>query len=304
MSLVSIIVPCYRDAATLGRALRSIFAQTYRNLEVIVVNDCSPETDRIEAVLRDFPAVRSLRNPRNLGLAATRNAGVEAATGEIVAFLDADDEYHPQKIELQLAALPAGGAITCRTLDVSVNGQQAAGLPFLTRMPACTRMRGPRSIVWRNTLNGAGLLASRTLLRRFGGYDATLRSCEDFDLWLRLLEAEVPICRLESPLYVYHFNAAGLSKNVADISRWELDAVTRHLARMAAHGCLSWPDGLIRATWLARHLYRSELHDNVELRMNTLDSARRMTDHPFLSRALVLAGSLRLLHPLALCRRK
>ena len=99
---VSVIIPCYNDALTLARAIDSVINQTYSNIEMVVVNDCSPQTALIEKCLSEYPQVRYLRNSENVGLAATRNNGLAIAKGELVAFLDADDEYLPDKIKLQV----------------------------------------------------------------------------------------------------------------------------------------------------------------------------------------------------------
>ena len=90
--LVSVIIPCYRQAHFLADALRSAVAQTHRPLEIIVVDDGSP--DDVAAVTAQFPTVRLVRQP-NRGLAAARNAGLRASSGDYVAFLDDDDTFFP-----------------------------------------------------------------------------------------------------------------------------------------------------------------------------------------------------------------
>ena len=105
MKLVSVIIPCYKDSKTLCRAINSVVAQSYKLIEIIVINDCSPETEIIEKYLRNYPRIKYFYNKKNLGLAASRNKGIQLAKGEIVAFLDADDEYHPDKIKIQLEYL-------------------------------------------------------------------------------------------------------------------------------------------------------------------------------------------------------
>src|SRR4029450_1113854 len=89
---VSVVIPCYRQAHFLTEAIASALRQSYSNLEIIVVDDGSP--DNTEEVVRRFPGVRYIRQ-RNQGLAAARNAGVRASTGDFVIFLDADDRLVP-----------------------------------------------------------------------------------------------------------------------------------------------------------------------------------------------------------------
>src|SRR5438270_8624569 len=124
--LTSVVIPAYNAERFLERTLRSALRQTYRNLEVIVVNDGSADKTRAiaEAVARTDDRVRIITVP-NGGVAKARNIGIAEAHGEFVAFLDADDLWHPTKIELQLAAMspesgdyqPAAVYTFTRTID-------------------------------------------------------------------------------------------------------------------------------------------------------------------------------------------
>jgi GT2 family glycosyltransferase len=127
---------------------------------------------------------------------------------------------------------------------------------------------------FKNYLTGASLLAPKSLLLNVGGYDQSLRSCEDYDLWLRLLEEGATLIHLRLPLYFYRFNAAGLSKNVNAISFWELEVIKRHLQRNSKRPqfiLLNYP---IWTTWLFRHLVRASAASNDELRRWTLENAK------------------------------
>jgi len=92
---VCVIIPCYKDSSTLDRAIRSVYAQTRKVNEIIVVNDFSPETQEIEEILIRHPEIKYIKNIKNYGLAKTRNIGVKNSKSEIITFLDADDEIHP-----------------------------------------------------------------------------------------------------------------------------------------------------------------------------------------------------------------
>src|SRR5512143_4014499 len=103
--LVSVVMPVYNGARYLRQALESALNQTYRPLEIIVVDDGS--TDETSAILAEFGSrIRAIRQ-KNPGSAAARNAALQAAHGEIIAFLDADDLWLPQKLEVQVAYLRA-----------------------------------------------------------------------------------------------------------------------------------------------------------------------------------------------------
>ena len=111
--LVSVVIPTYNHAAFLHKALQSVVEQTYKNLEILVVNNFS--TDDTEAIVSSFSDKNiSLFNFRNNGIiAAARNHGIQHATGEFIAFLDSDDVWYPTKIEECIHALKSGADIAC-----------------------------------------------------------------------------------------------------------------------------------------------------------------------------------------------
>ena len=114
--LVSVIIPCFKNSSTLSEAIDSVLAQSYPVNEIIVVNDCSPETPEINSIINSCPSVRSGVNSRNIGLAASRNVGANLSTSELLRFLDADDLLHPHKIELQCSIYTPGIAVSCNNL--------------------------------------------------------------------------------------------------------------------------------------------------------------------------------------------
>lgn len=274
VTTVAVIIPCFRDAATLGWAIDSVLAQSHRVDEIIVVNDASPETEAIESVIRRYPEVMYLVNPRNEGLAATRNNGLRAAKSDVVSFLDADDQLHPEKIKRQLALLESDFpvAVTCSVSLFNQPGpcvfEAGQSLPL-----SVTVFQKSRSLLFRNRLTGAALMIRRELLLKHGGYDATLRSCEDFDLWLRLLDAKVKVIKLQLPLYAYYVNPTGLSKNYRNISAWELTVLTKYFA---GNKMGKWLESVVLFFWLSKHSVRASLSADVELAEMTVLNARRL----------------------------
>lgn len=272
-SLVSIVIPCYRDSKTLSSAIQSLYHQTYSNIEIIVINDASPETAEIEEIINKYPKIIYIKNDDNVGLAATRNIGIKNSKGEYLAFLDADDEWHPRKLELQMRYVAENTAVTC---DVE---------EFLTDLPQLRvfsedQERDIRFVTsnfkfsFQNYLTGASLLAPKSLLLKVGGYDESLRSCEDYDLWLRLLEERAILIRLRLPLYYYRFNSSSLSSNINAISFWELEVIKRYLQRNRKHPHFMFLKHPIWMIWLFRHLVRASAAGNNELRQDTLDNAK------------------------------
>ncbi len=110
--LVSVIIPFFNDSQTISRALESVIAQTYTNIEVLVVDDGSSTEEHaaLEKIVSNYEKVRVIKRPHNRGAGFARNTGIAKAKGEYIAFLDADDEMYAHKIESQLKALRKSGA--------------------------------------------------------------------------------------------------------------------------------------------------------------------------------------------------
>jgi glycosyltransferase involved in cell wall biosynthesis len=174
---VSVIIPTYKRASLIARSINSVLRQTYRDIEVIVVDDGSPDnTGEVVAAIRD-ERVRYMRHERNKGLPATRNTGIRAASGEYVAFLDDDDEWLPEKLEQQVPLLRQHGAVSCGYVVnrryVNVRRQQTVSLEELKRgndyPPACLMVLAS--------------IAKRQL------FDETLPHAEDWDMLIRLAQS-------------------------------------------------------------------------------------------------------------------
>jgi glycosyltransferase involved in cell wall biosynthesis len=273
---VSLIIPAYKDAATLGRAIDSVLAQTRKPDEIIVINDCSPETDSIEEVLLHYPEIVYVKNPVNLGLAASRNVGVKTASGEIICFLDADDELQSQKIEFQLKVYKFDAAVSCLVTKTtgSTSVKKLFDKDFKLRI-----FKSSSQNILRNTIVGASLMISKDLLMRFGGYDEKLRSSEDFDLWLRLMDGGVYIYDVQLPLYNYYFNENGLSKNYRNISHWEIEVLKKYFNRKGGKFLESTTDAGIWAFWLLKHLLRYEKGKDEKLKEKIIQSIELLCEH-------------------------
>jgi glycosyltransferase involved in cell wall biosynthesis len=283
---VSIIIPCFKDSSTLGRALDSVYAQTYKVDEVVVINDASPESDLIEAVIKRYPDVKYFVNEKNIGLAASRNRGVRASSGDIVCFLDADDELHPQKIEIQVSFYKSNIAISCNVFQ-NFDPQKYNQLRFYDYAPPYSVFSNSLSLVRWNQLTGASLMISRELFLSFGGYDETLRSCEDFDLWLRLLDSKIVAYNIELPLYLYKHNEQGLSRNPPSISYWELEVVKKYHARVRRLTSRVEGENFTLGIWLFKHFVRSARYRNSELLTTTYCNLKLLDQWP-ITRSFIL----------------
>jgi glycosyltransferase involved in cell wall biosynthesis len=189
LPLVSILIPAYNVAPYIGDTLRSVFAQTFNDFEVIVINDGSPDTDEFERVLAPFrERIRYLKQ-ENGGASAARNAGLRAARGEFVAFLDADDFWMPSYLEDQLAVVRERNCdLVCADALIVGESPDAGRSYFDAVMEAAP----PTEVTFLDLLSGerslitSGVLVRREHILEVGLFDEKLRNAQDFDLWLRL----------------------------------------------------------------------------------------------------------------------
>lgn len=174
--LVSIVIPTHNRATLVVRAIRSVLDQTHQALELIVVDDGSSDgTGAVVGAIED-PRVRYLRHERPRGACAARNAGIEAARGDWIAFLDDDDVFLPRKIERQLAV--STGCVAVVTAFQRLGGTHARVLGIDTIELAHLR-RG-------NRFSGSGMLARSDVARRLK-FDESLPRGQDWDFLIRLV---------------------------------------------------------------------------------------------------------------------
>lgn len=199
---VSVIIPAYNAAKTLPRALDSVFSQTHtaKSYEVIVVDDGSKD-DLVAAIEPYKDRVRLLRQT-NAGASAARNNGVRHALGKYLAFLDADDFWHPRKLELQLVAFRQRPGISlCWTTPArwSEAGPDALADPP-PQLSQPEYIEDFRAIFAHPYLGTPGVVMPQDVFTRLGGFREDLDSAEDIDLWLRATYGSVA-ARIRAPLF-------------------------------------------------------------------------------------------------------
>ncbi|HZP12810.1 MAG TPA: glycosyltransferase family A protein [Nevskiaceae bacterium] len=182
---VSVVLPTYNRAPTLPRAIHSVLAQGFRELELIVVDDGS--SDDSEAVVRAIadPRVVYLRRDKCSGAAAARNVGLAAARGELIAFQDSDDEWLPGKLEQQverLDALPAEFALT----QGAVQFEGLSAQYLFSDLPAGEERTA--ILACNNTTFMQAWLARKAALLAVGGFDERLHQWEDWELLIRICQ--------------------------------------------------------------------------------------------------------------------
>jgi glycosyltransferase involved in cell wall biosynthesis len=260
---ISVVIPAYNAAAFLGPTLETILGQTVRAAEIIVVDDGS--TDGTPEIARSFAGVTVIEQS-NSGPAAARNRGTLAATGEFIAYLDADDLWAPDKLERQLAALeafgkPAFSFTDYRMFDASGFRKRTSELgryEVFRRVARRIKARPPTVVILnrgrRPVLYDTSYIApSSVLIRRAdvlaaGGFDESLRYCEDYEFFLRVFRS-LPAVVVMLPLLHYRQHAGqGTSKTATRMRAGHFD-----VARLAAAQPARYPQGDVR--YLARTDY-------------------------------------------------
>lgn len=186
--LVSVIVPAYDVAEFIGEALDSVLAQTFTDYEIIVVNDGSPDTEALERALKPYLSRIVYLKQENRGVSAARNTGIAAAHGSLIAFLDGDDTWLPNYLEVQVARIQADPSIDVLYPNVMMFGDSSeAGEDFMAICPSSGEVTFERLLLQECNVSNCSIARRETIVRA-GLFDESLRSVEDFDLWLRVIK--------------------------------------------------------------------------------------------------------------------
>lgn len=203
---VSVIIPTFNSATLVVEAIESVLAQSYPAFEVFVVDDGSAD-DTPARLTRFGNPVRYVRK-ENGGVSSARNRGLEEATGDLIAFLDADDVWHPDKLRRQVEVFN-------RRPDLGLLGTEI--VPWPGQFPS-TLSKGlverdisMDALVVKNLLVTSSLVVRRDVTRTVGLFDRSLNGPEDYDYWLRAGRV-APIARLSLPLTGYRDIGGSLSK--------------------------------------------------------------------------------------------
>jgi glycosyltransferase involved in cell wall biosynthesis len=220
--LVSVIIPTYNRAVMVGRAIESVLAQVFRNYELIVVDDGSEDgTGRVLSQYRDRITV--LRQSRR-GVSAARNLGIRKSKGRLIAFLDSDDLWLPDKLSHQTAFFrDRPEALICQTEEIWIrNGRRvnpkkrhrkSSGDIFLPSLELC--LVSPSAVMLR-----------RPLFDDVGCFDESLPACEDYDLWLRI-SSRHPVYLIDTPLIVKHGGHPDQLSRTPGLDRYRVAALKK-----------------------------------------------------------------------------
>jgi teichuronic acid biosynthesis glycosyltransferase TuaG len=216
MPRVSVIIPAFNAEAYIGDALRSVDAQTYGDWEVVLGDDRS--TDGTVAVAKEFgDRVNIVTASENAGPATARNRAIAHASGELLAFLDADDYLLPTFLEEQVAQFDRhrdAGIVTCDARVLTDDGflprTYMQIVDFPDRVTKAVLLRG-------NPIFKA--ISPRAAVEEAGGFDPEIFGVEDWDLWLKIVERGYGVVANRSALAVYRLAPESVSSNHASMAR-------------------------------------------------------------------------------------
>lgn len=183
---VSVVIPVFNRAHIINRAVSSVLAQNSPAHEILVVDDGS--SDDLATALRDFndPRIALIRHQQNRGASAARNTGINASTGDLIAMLDSDDEWHPEKLSRQLAFMREYGfRASCTGFSLL---EPNAGQPAKSAWRPYGKRLGLSELVWGCYVSpGTTLIAEKSLFQEVGAYDLEFPRYEDWDLLLKFV---------------------------------------------------------------------------------------------------------------------
>lgn len=230
--LVTVVVPAFNAERYLGEALCSILAQEFDDFEVIVIDDGS--TDGTAAVAGHHPSVRVLRQP-NGGIARARNAGVVAARGRFVAFLDADDLWVPHKLRLQVEVTQSDPGLDYVLGEMQCFADEGFAVPDWMR----------KALFEPHVAHSTGtMLVRKTAFDRVGGFDATAVPAETMDWFARAADAGLRGSTVDAVVLRRRFHASNSAAYGVDLLNAQLVAVLRRsVARKRSSRVAAPPEG-------------------------------------------------------------
>lgn len=222
--LISVIIPTYNRGWIVKDAVESVLRQDFVDFELLVIDDGSTDNtaDVLQAITGDFRVIRQ----ENRGVSSARNRGIRESGGDLIAFLDSDDAWLPQKLSAQFAFFRRHPqALICQTEEIWIrNGkrvnpgkrhQKLSGMIFEPSLHLCL-------------VSPSAVMVRRQLFTEVGLFDEALPACEDYDLWLRI-SRQHPIYLIDKPLIIKKGGHADQLSRTASLDKYRIQSITRLL---------------------------------------------------------------------------
>lgn len=238
-SRVTILMPVYKGERFVTRAIESVLVQSHSNIELIIVNDGSPDNsaDAIRPYLAD-PRVKYIEQ-QNAGVAAARNTALQHATGAYIGLCDQDDEWLPHKAEKQVAYLEAHPEAGLVHGDVDYIDEAGQPLPHEPCFPAAVFGRCFPRMYMGNPVMAVAAMFRRSVIDSVGDFDPAIKYADDYDLWLRIA-AHHDVGYIDEPVARYRWHAENNSHHQVAIREYTL-RVLRKSERELPDACAHVP---------------------------------------------------------------
>ena len=226
---VSVVIPTFNHSNFLRSAIQSVIDQTYANWEAIIVNNFS--TDNTIEVVAEFndPRIR-LVNYRNHGvIAASRNEGIRLATGSVVAFLDSDDHWFPNKLAICVEQIDQGNDIVCHGENWS-----SEGIPVRAVYYGPSKNASPRKLLFRgNCISTSATIVRTSTLNEVGGFseNSEFITAEDYELWIKLAKVTERFCFIHEILGEFRRHDQSASSAVQRHLNAEISVIEHHYSQ-------------------------------------------------------------------------
>ena len=220
--IVSVVIPTYNRGWTIREAVDSVLAQDFKDYELIVVDDGS--TDDSRDILKSYGAAVSVLRQSNKGVSAARNTGVAASAGELIAFLDSDDLWLPQKLSHQVDFFN-------RNPDAVINQTQELWIRNGVRVHPKKRHHKFGGMIFERSLDLCLVSPSAVMIRKnifeiIGGFDESLPACEDYDLWLRV-SCKYPVHLIATPLIIKRGGHNDQLSKTSGLDKFRIEALMK-----------------------------------------------------------------------------
>ena len=250
---VSVVIPCFNSAATIERALRSVEHQTTKPHEILIVDDAS--SDNTVSIIEQYARtsslnIRVIKQSVNGGPSVARNAAWNVATSEFIAFLDADDQWHPQKLELQLSAMLASPTCVMSFHDhLFGSSEKYETLPFTPTTSQATL----RNYLLRNRSATPTVMLRTALSERF---TSTKRYAEDYLLWMTIIASHGNALHIHATLA--HCSNPGYGGSGQSGKLWKMEcSELSGFVSLWRSGALSVPTLVVVSIWsITKYLLR------------------------------------------------
>lgn len=207
--MVSVIMPAYNSAAFILEAIDSVLQQSYPHWELIIIDDASSDSTAVlvEELVAKEPRISLIKNKINIGPGESRNAGIQAAKGDLIAFLDSDDLWLPEKLEVQIKFMQKNKLVMCFSSYLLMDENGKRNSRWVEALPELTYSKLLKS-------NYVGNLTALYDARRTGKiYAPKMRKRQDWGLWLSILKKSGPTRGIKEPLAIYRIRKESLSRN-------------------------------------------------------------------------------------------